>query len=103
MCRSGAKSPGGSVTGAEGAAPGGGRVELAFSLVRVELEARPRGAAHALHVSLGSLCLKDCVTEGTLFPIIAAPQVPHPFMFTRNKSCLNSSSEYACTYRIDTL
>ncbi|KAF9411175.1 hypothetical protein HW555_009948 [Spodoptera exigua] len=50
-------------------------VELQFSCVRVGIESRPRAASHALHVSLGAVCLRERITPNTLFPILIAPQV----------------------------
>ena len=56
-------------------AEGSTGVELQFSRVRVGIESRPRAASHALHVSLGSVCLRERITPNTLFPILIAPQV----------------------------
>ena len=39
----------------------------------VRVESRPRAAAHALHVSLGGVRLRDRVTPRTLFPVLVAP------------------------------
>lgn len=50
-------------------------VELQFSRVRVRVESRPRAGAHALHVSLGAVCLLSRITPGSLFPVLIAPQV----------------------------
>lgn len=50
-------------------------MELQFWCVRVGIESRPRAASHALHVSLGSVCLRERITPNTLFPILIAPQV----------------------------
>lgn len=52
----------------------GGGMELQFSCVRVGVESRPRAASHALHVSLGAVCLRERITPNTLFPILIAPQ-----------------------------
>ncbi|XP_053625592.1 intermembrane lipid transfer protein Vps13D isoform X2 [Plodia interpunctella] len=49
-------------------------VELQFSRVRVRVESRPRAGAHALHVSLGAVCLLSRITPGSLFPVLIAPQ-----------------------------
>lgn len=49
-------------------------VELQFSQVCVRVETRPRAASHMLHVSLGSLCLRERITPHTLFPVLVAPQ-----------------------------
>ncbi|XP_050345761.1 intermembrane lipid transfer protein Vps13D [Nymphalis io] len=49
-------------------------LELQFSTVCVRVESRPRAGAHALHVSLGGVCLRDRVTPRTLFPVLVAPQ-----------------------------
>ncbi|XP_046964855.1 vacuolar protein sorting-associated protein 13D [Vanessa cardui] len=56
-----------------GAAEGEG-LELQFSTVCVRVESRPRAGAHALHVSLGGVCLRDRITPRTLFPVLVAPQ-----------------------------
>lgn len=50
-------------------------MELHFSGVQACVESRPRGASHALRVSLGAVSLRDRVTRHTLFPIVCAPQV----------------------------
>lgn len=49
-------------------------VELQFSQVCVRVETRPRTASHLLHVSLGSVCLRERITPHTLFPVLVAPQ-----------------------------
>lgn len=54
----------------------GAGVELQFSSVCVRVETRPRTSSHALHVSLGAVCLRERITPGTLFPVLVAPQVP---------------------------
>lgn len=41
--------------------------------MRLRVETRPRAASHLLHVSLGSLCLRERVTPHTLFPVVVAP------------------------------
>lgn len=49
-------------------------MELQFSQVGVRVETRPRAASHLLHVSLGSVCLRERITPHTLFPVLVAPQ-----------------------------
>ncbi|KAL4704505.1 hypothetical protein ACJJTC_007624 [Scirpophaga incertulas] len=41
----------------------------------VGVECRGRAGAHALHVALGALLLRERVTPRTLFPVLIAPQV----------------------------
>jgi hypothetical protein len=65
-------------SGADAEAARGPGVELQFSGVRVGVESRPRAAAHALHVSLGAVCLRERLTPHTLFPVLVAPQVRTP-------------------------
>lgn len=57
-----------------GESAAGTGVELQFSRVCVHVESRPRAASHLLHVSLGSLCLRERITPHTLFPVLVAPQ-----------------------------
>ncbi|CAH0718677.1 unnamed protein product, partial [Brenthis ino] len=59
--------------GGEDGGAGGEGLELQFSSVCLRVEWRPRAGAHALHVSLGGVCLRDRVTPRTLFPVLVAP------------------------------
>lgn len=48
-------------------------LELQFSELRVCVESRPRLSSHSIELSLGTLCLRDRLTSGTLFPVLVGP------------------------------
>lgn len=70
-------------------------LELQFSVVCVRLESRPRASAHALHVSLGAVCLRDRVTPKTLFPVLVAPQG----LIREGLSAMNAAASAAAWWR----
>ncbi|KPJ12217.1 Vacuolar protein sorting-associated protein 13D [Papilio machaon] len=81
----------------EGGGGGGGGtgVELQFSSVCVRVETRPRTGSHALHVSLGAVCLRERITPGTLFPVLVAPQG----MIREGLSAMNAAASAAAWWR----
>lgn len=50
-------------------------IELEFSDLRWDSEMRPRTSTWEFSMSLGSLFVRDKLTQGTLFPYLICPQV----------------------------
>ncbi|XP_045785521.1 vacuolar protein sorting-associated protein 13D isoform X1 [Maniola jurtina] len=84
----------GAINGEETPVEGEG-LELQFSVVCVRFESRPRASAHALHVSLGAVCLRDRVTPKTLFPVLVAPQG----LIREGLSAMNAAASAAAWWR----
>lgn len=49
-------------------------VELECSLINMMFESRPRSSAMKYGLSLGSLYLRDKITENSTFPCLISPQ-----------------------------
>ena len=49
-------------------------LECSFREVKLEHESRPRTGSQMIGLTVGSVHLRDRVTQGTLFPLLVAPQ-----------------------------
>ena len=47
--------------------------EFEFNDAKVEIETRPRVSSNRLVLSLGALCVRDFVTQDTIFPVLVSP------------------------------
>ncbi|XP_076596695.1 intermembrane lipid transfer protein VPS13D isoform X1 [Chaetodon auriga] len=52
-----------------------GVIQLEFSGVKVIVESLPRSESSLLSVKLGSLFLRDLITQGTIFPFLVSPKM----------------------------
>ena len=47
--------------------------EFEFSDAKLEVETRPRTQSNRLELSLGAMCVRDFVTQDTMFPVLISP------------------------------
>ncbi|KAK3881484.1 hypothetical protein Pcinc_014068 [Petrolisthes cinctipes] len=52
--------------------------ELELASVRMALESRPRSKSYKIDIELGSLILRDKITQDTAFPLLVSPQTRTP-------------------------